>query len=149
MTEPDQRQRAPEETPRRAVLDASAVLAFLQEEPGTEEVESRLDGSVLPSVNLAEVLARITADATDDDAAEETIGTLHDLGVHIEPIFSPAHAATAARLHRTARHLGLSLGDRACLAVTAHAPAERYALTADQAWTRLPAETDITVVAIR
>jgi PIN domain nuclease of toxin-antitoxin system len=135
--------------PDQAVLDASAVLTFLQEEPGAEEVESRLAGSILPSVNLAEVLTRIHIAGSGSSRMAETIGTLQDLGVHIEAVFSTAHAKSAAELHRSASHLGLSLGDRACLVVTQAQPTERYALTADQAWRNLPAECGITVVAIR
>jgi PIN domain nuclease of toxin-antitoxin system len=135
--------------PHRAVLDASAVLAFLQEEPGAEAVECRLNGAILPSTNLTEVLTRIHADATEEGRVEETIETLTEQGVHIEPVFSIHHAATAARLQAAARHLGLSLGDRACLAITQANSDERYALTADQAWAQLPGDLGITVVAIR
>jgi PIN domain nuclease of toxin-antitoxin system len=74
---------------------------------------------------------------------------LTEQGVHIEPVFSIHHAATADRLQAGARHLGLSLGDRACLAVTQAKSDERYAVTADQAWLQLPDDLGITVLAIR
>jgi PIN domain nuclease of toxin-antitoxin system len=138
-------QRAPE----HAVLDASALLALLFEEPGGQEVQARLDGSILSSINLAEVLTRVRAEANEASAVEETIDTLDELGIHLEPVFTSSHAATAAHLQHAAHHLGLSLADRACLAITSDNPAERYALTADTAWTKLPAALGITVVAIR
>jgi hypothetical protein len=85
----------------------------------------------------------------DQNRMDETIATLEDLGVHIEAVFCTAHATKAAELHRDASHLGPFLGDRACLAVTAHDPDEGYALTAERAWNELPTECGITVVIIR
>lgn len=93
------------------VLDASALLAYLHGEPGGERVV--LEGAVASSVNWSEVVQKALAHGTDVD------GLRHDveaLGVDIAP-FSADEAEQAAALWSPGRHLGLSLGDRACLAV--------------------------------
>jgi PIN domain nuclease of toxin-antitoxin system len=133
----------------RAVLDTSAVLALLFGERGGENVAPHLDGAILPAVNLAEVLSKVADRDPDENTGTETIETLTEQGVRIETVFSTAHAAAAARLGVAARHLGLSFGDRACLAVTRAKPNERYARTADEAWAKLPEHLNIGVVTIR
>lgn len=112
------------------VLDASALLALLYRESGAERVAAVLDRAIMSTVNLAEVLGRLARDGRDLAAATEQVRAL--------PIdivsFSTEHAVLAARLLPATRDYGLSLGDRACLALTLERQA--VALTSDVAWTR-------------
>ncbi len=111
-----------------AVLDASALLALVQGEPGGAEVEARLRGSRISAVNLSEVLAKgLERGVGLDDGLER----LEALRLRVEP-FDAALAAAAAALRPATRHAGLSLGDRACLALAGRLGLP--ALTAEGAW---------------
>lgn len=125
------------------VLDASAVLAAIFDEAGSDQVAAHLPGGAISAVNLAEVLAKLR-DLGMPDATVEAI--MEDLQLTILP-FEAAHARDSARLRTLTRAAGLSLGDRACLATARlrRAPA----LTADRAWARLPAETEVKIELVR
>ena len=113
------------------VLDASALLAFLQNEPGCDQVEAALAAAVISSVNWAEVVQKsIAADVAVKGMRED----LEALGLRIIP-FSAEEAGIAAQLWQKTRHAGLSLGDRACLStgIGLDAPV----LTADKIWATL------------
>ncbi len=116
------------------VLDASALLAHLRDEPGADVVaEAIASGAVISAVNLAEVFSRV-ADRGGDPAklaAELTQSGLLDGAITIEP-FTVADAIDVARLRPLTRDAGLSLGDRACLALARRLDAP--ALTADSEW---------------
>lgn len=116
------------------VLDASALLAHLRDEPGADVVaEAIASGAVVSTVNLAEVFSRV-ADRGDDPAklaAELTQSGLLDGAITVEP-FTAADAIDAGRLRPLTRDAGLSLGDRACLALARRLDAP--ALTADTDW---------------
>ena len=114
-----------------AVLDSSAVLAVLREEPGAAAVEPLLPGAVLSVVNLAEVLAVLLRQGMP--AAEASVA-VELLGLRLEPA-DEALASSAAAIAGASRAQGLSLGDAFCLAT---AKALRLpAVTADRAWSRL------------
>ena len=115
------------------VLDASAILAFLQQEPGAARVESALleERCHLLTINLAEVLSRLSDWQVPVAEAEARI-TATD--VELVP-FDRELARLTADLRQHTRHLGLSLGDRACLALTRATSAR--ALTADRSWVTL------------
>jgi ribonuclease VapC len=116
------------------VLDASALLAHLRDEPGADVVaEAIAGGAVISTVNLAELFSRV-ADRGDDPAklaAELTESGLLDGAITVEP-FTAADAIDAGRLRPLTRDAGLSLGDRACLALARRLDAP--ALTADTDW---------------
>ncbi len=116
------------------VLDASALLAHLQDDPGGDVVADAIaGGAVISTVNLAEVFSRV-ADRGDDPAklaAELTQIGLLDGAITVEP-FTAADAINAGRLRPLTRDAGLSLGDRACLALARRLDAP--ALTADTDW---------------
>lgn len=118
------------------VLDASALLAYLREEPGADVVAAAIaDGAAISTVNLAEVFSR-SADRGIDPAklaAKLTEGGLLDGAITVEP-FTIADAIDTACLRPATRDAGLSLGDRACLALARRLDAP--ALTADAAWDR-------------
>ena len=123
-----------------AVLDASALLAWLFEEPGWEVVDPLLPAAVLSTVNLAEVWQKLDRHGVDADRALRRVRLL---GVHTEP-FSDEDAVLAARLWSGGRRVGLSLGDRCCLAVAARLG--RTALTADRSWGGLGLSVDVRVI---
>ena len=118
------------------VLDASALLAYLWQEPGHETVAQRIEQStvMMSSVNLSEVLSR----AADKGMSPPAMAALQAaLPFEIIP-FDRAQAQTAASLRPPTKALGLSLGDRACLALAIERQA--VALTADQVWQELEIE---------
>lgn len=94
------------------VLDTSAVLAFINEEPGSNRVEPHLRTAPISAVNLAEVVTKLQERGFDDAAIDEA---LHLLALDVQP-FEPDVASVAGKLHGTTRHAGLPLGDRDCLA---------------------------------
>ncbi|GAA2932009.1 PIN domain-containing protein [Microbacterium luteolum] len=110
------------------VLDASAVLAFLQGEPGADQVEGVLDEAVVGAANWAEVAQKVRAAGADWGVAS---GLLRSYELTIEPV-SYADAEAAAAMWK--RGSGLSLGDRLCLALARRLDAP--VLTADRAWGR-------------
>jgi PIN domain nuclease of toxin-antitoxin system len=116
------------------VLDASALLAHLRDEPGADVVaEAVAGGAAISAVNLAEVFSRAADRGADPAtlAAELTRIGLLDGAITVEP-FTAADAIEMARLRPLTRVAGLSLGDRACLALARRLGAP--ALTADAAW---------------
>jgi ribonuclease VapC len=116
------------------VLDASALLAHLRDEPGADVVaEAIASGAVISTVNLAEVFSRAADRGADPAklAAELTQSGLLDGAITVEP-FTAADAIDAGRLRPLTRDAGLSLGDRACLALARRL--DTPALTADTDW---------------
>ena len=115
-----------------AVIDASAVLAWLGDEPGADTVAGRLDGSFLSAVNLSEVLHKHLAVGTlSGPEAAGFAGDLASLGLFVVS-FGEREAAMAAVMWDETRHLGLGLADRACMATAVRLGLP--ALTADRAW---------------
>jgi ribonuclease VapC len=113
------------------VLDASAVLALLNQEPGKDKVQATLDEAVISSVNASEVLTKLVdADMSIDEAKE-----VFDL-LSIPVIdFDKSLAEEAASLRAATRKKGLSLGDRCCLALGLHLGLE--IITAEREWAKL------------
>lgn len=128
------------------VIDASALLAYVLGETGGESVSDALmtGCSLLSAVNYAEVIAvlsdyGVSSEQLARDFAEKNIIDLVEI-----TDFTPDLAEVAAELRQVTRSLGLSLGDRACLALakTRNLPA----LTADRKWSEVP---DVVVKVIR
>ena len=113
------------------ILDASALIAVLAEEAGSERVEPHLYGAAISCVNLSEVIAKfVDKGLAAKDAAALTTG----LGLDVHPFDEP-QAVRAGQLRTATRALGLGLGDRACLALALELG--RPVLTADREWSRL------------
>lgn len=123
------------------VLDASALLSFLQDEPGSHRIEAVLPEAVICSVNWSEVVQKTVAAGVDVNGMRED---LEALGLRILP-FSVEEAELAGRLWQQTKQAGLSLGDRACLSTGIRMNAS--VLTADQIWTTL--NLPVTVHCIR
>lgn len=125
----------------RYVLDASALLALLHGEKGSEELTPELMSfSVACTVNLAEVHSKLVKNGVQpEDAWEAAIATVRE----VVP-FTSEHARLAGGLVPHTRSLGLSLGDRACLAVGLELNVP--VITADQSWKSLRLGIPIRVI---
>ena len=124
----------------RVVLDASAALALLKAETGGEVVSRLGEDALISSVNLAEVVAKLIDHGQPPEAAEAVASVLPFDVV----IFDGPMALRAGKLRAAARSRGLSLGDRACLAL-----AQREglpALTADRAWAGLDIGVEVRLI---
>jgi len=125
----------------KIVLDASAILAVLNQEPGSEKLTPEmLSRAAVCTVNLAEVHSKLVSRGGDpDEAWEDTLSAVH------EPVaFSAEHARIAGGLVAQTRPYGLSLGDRACLALGTALGAPVY--TTDQSWKNLKIGVRIHVI---
>lgn len=122
------------------VFDASVVLAVLFEEPiGNLQFGDLLEG-LLSSVHYSEILARCVDRGMGADLAERQIARLN---IAIVP-FDAGNARQAAQLREATRHRGLSLGDRACLALARREGLP--VLTADRQWEGLDIGVDIRLI---
>ncbi len=120
------------------VLDASAVLAYLQQEKGQDRVEAALDAAPcwMTTVNTCEVLSKLCEKGMPPKEAEAAVD---DLGLVVMD-FDAQLARLAASLRVRTRAIGASLGDRACLALAqqvAHTQDTPVVQTAERAWTQL------------
>ena len=125
----------------RIVLDASVVLALLNQESGANGLTpDLLSNATSSTVNLAEVQSKlVSAGGTPDEAWEDTLSPIREG----EP-FTEEHARIAGSLVAQTRTLGLSLGDRACLALGLVLKAPVY--TADKSWKNLKLGVRIHVI---
>ena len=124
----------------RFVLDSSAVLAMLWTEPGAGVVNDNAENAMISSVNLAEIIAKIHDRGFGEDNANFV---LNDLNPEIVP-FDRDQAIAAGHLRASTRQKGLSLGDRACLALALQQKAT--VLTADKTWSELDLGLEIKVI---
>jgi len=122
------------------VLDASALLAYLKDEPGSDRVDGVLAESVMSSVNWAEVVQKSIAAGVEVDGM---LNDLQSLGLTVEP-FMPEDGEMAGRLWAQTRQAGLSLGDRACLSLGLRLGVP--VLTSDRAWASLTLSLDVQVI---
>ena len=116
----------------RVVLDASAVLALLNNESGADKLTPELlSNATCSTVNLAEVQTKlVSAGAAPDEAWEDTLSPIREAAP-----FTDEQARIAGSLVAQTRAFGLSLGDRACLALGLALKAPVY--TADRSWKKL------------
>jgi ribonuclease VapC len=125
----------------RSVLDASALLALLKRELGSDQVALAIEsGSEISAVNLAEVVAKLAEATMPEPMIHET---LDSLGLDVVP-FDHRLAYRSGLLRVATKQYGLSLGDRCCLAL-----AQDHGLpllTADQVWRQLSVGVSIQVI---
>lgn len=113
-----------------AVLDASALLTLLQDEPGSERVHKLIGKAGMSAVNLAEVVGKLHFAGMD----KSTVAEILDLAIEILPLDDQT-ARAAGELLPLTKHRGLSLGDRCCLAsALVH---EVPVITSDRDWGEL------------
>jgi len=124
-----------------SVLDASALLALLHNEKGADKVEEAIfNKAVMSSVNWTEVIQKaiarnISVDNLDNELAELGLSFLS---------FDMQQAYIAGSLWQQTKELGLSLGDRACLALAIHL--DLPVLTADKIWQQLDIGVSIQLI---
>ncbi len=112
-----------------SLLDASAILAALYDEPGVTRVhEALIEGAAMSTVNVAEVSAHLRA---RDWTSGQVKDVFEDLGIDVLP-FDRATALLSGGYRSRTHHLGLGLGARACLATARRL--RLPVLTADRAW---------------
>jgi len=120
-----------------AVLDASAVMAWLNLEIGGSEVTSLIARAAISAVNLSEVVTKLAEREENSAVVREMIDLLPCAVVD----FDSAQATAAGLMRTKTRRAGLSLGDRACLALAA-----TYGLpawTSDRAWAKVDVGVDV------
>lgn len=123
-----------------AVLDASALLAYLHQEPGWKLVQSALAGGCIGAVNWSEVALKAVRNGLD---VPRIRSLLRDMEFAIFP-FTPEQAEIAANLWPATRTHGLSLADRACLALALER--KLPVLTADRVWSDLVLGIDVRLI---
>jgi ribonuclease VapC len=122
------------------VLDTSALLAALWGEPGSDRVDRVVGTARVSAVNLSELVAKLV----DRGASEADIDSvLDDLGVTVVPM-DERQARIAGLMRRTTRSAGLSLGDRACLALALMDGLP--VLTTDRVWASLDIGVKVEVI---
>jgi len=125
------------------ILDASAVLASLRDEEGGRRVDEVIDGALMSTVNLCEVITHFAKQGGGRDQIHSLVSGLpcHFVSPSEEVAFE------AGLMRKSTAKAGLSLGDRICLAEARRL--DRVALTADRAWTRVADELGVRIELIR
>ena len=125
---------------KETVLDATALLALLQEEPGAETVAEAIPHASISTVNLAEVVGKLADSGMPEEAVQ---GALAGLGIKVIP-FDEDLAYRTGLLRPLTSAYGLSLGDRACLALGQRL--SQPVLTADRVWASLKIGVKVRVI---
>jgi PIN domain nuclease of toxin-antitoxin system len=119
------------------ILDASAIIAVLKREPGAERVASVAEGARVSALTIAEVATWLVMEGVPGEQAHAAISLFR---LTVEP-FDEVRALAAGVLFAKTRHRGLSLGDRACLALALELRMPVF--TGDRAWRDLDIGADI------
>lgn len=128
---------------RHHLLDASALLALIFNEPGADRVREVIDDSRIHAVNLAEAMRKLVSLGMPPD---KVIARLGELNLEVIEELSVKQVHEIARLAPEAKRLGLSLGDCLCLAVAESSGA--VAVTAERRWSELRGRS-VKIVQIR
>jgi PIN domain nuclease of toxin-antitoxin system len=123
-----------------AILDSSAILAVLNDEPGADLVVAVIDDALVSTVNYAEVVAKLVERGS---TAVEAQSALQSLALTMMD-FDIALAQRTGVLRRETMNRGLSLGDRACLALAEREGAP--AMTGDRSWVGAVASVEIRLI---
>jgi ribonuclease VapC len=125
------------------VLDASVILAAILGEAGGDSVFDLLDDAIVSTVNIAEVYTYAAINNLAPDAIDAFFA---DSGIEVAP-FDKDHAVMAGHLASLTRKVGLSLGDRSCLALAKLRNAD--VLTADRQWQQVADAVGLTITLLR
>jgi PIN domain nuclease of toxin-antitoxin system len=123
-----------------AVLDASALLALLNAEPGADLVAAALPEAIISAINLSEVVAKLADAGMPEAAIREALQSLR-LDVMA---FGDEQAYDAGLMRPATRSSGLSLGDRGCLSLARRLGLS--ALTADRGWEDLSIGAEVRMI---
>ena len=124
----------------KSVLDSSVLLAILKNEQLDDEIQEAIEGAAMSAVNFTEVWTKIYDFGLTEDPRIESLFSLLS---RIEP-FTELQARLAADLRPATKRAGLSLGDRACLALALTIRGEVY--TADRQWQNVNVGCDIHLI---
>lgn len=126
----------------KVILDTSAVLAFLFQEPGAEQVSPVLEtaSGIISSVNYAELVSKLIDHEMSPAIIRETL-----FGLELEVVdHDQAQAFITGELRAVCKQYGLSLGDLACLALSM--TKQLPVLTADRVWLNIPVQAEVRVI---
>jgi len=124
----------------RYVLDASCLLALINEEDGRDIVQKALPGSIMSSVNVSEVVTVLTRLGIPHEKIRSTIKNL----VHSVIPFDEEQAYIAGQFYIKTQEKGLSFGDRACLSLGK--AKNMSVLTADRPWSQVDCGVDVQLI---
>jgi PIN domain nuclease of toxin-antitoxin system len=119
------------------VVDSSAVLAAIKDEPGGDEVERDIRGARISAVNLSEIIGWL---AERGFASENIVRIVTSFDLTVE-VFDRSRALAAGLLAAQTKRRGISFGDRACLALTAELGLP--VVTGDRNWRNLDIGVDV------
>jgi ribonuclease VapC len=122
------------------VLDSSAILAEFLKESGGDLVRASQGTHYVSAVNFAEVYSKLA----DLGVTVENFESVRAIEPFVVMEFDRSQAILSAQLRPATKHLGLSLGDRACLALAIREKAT--VLTADRTWSNLDLGIEIKVI---
>ncbi|MEM1310629.1 MAG: type II toxin-antitoxin system VapC family toxin [Cyanobacteria bacterium P01_H01_bin.153] len=122
------------------VLDASALLALVNQEPGQDIVAEVLAQACVSALNASELVAKLTDQSLSEAEVQEVLAALNLQIV----AFDERQGLMAGYLRSQTKHLGLSLGDRTCLALGLLQQCK--VITADKAWAKLDLGIEIQVI---
>ena len=124
----------------KIIFDSSAILALLNEETGKEIASENLDRAIVSTINITEVATVLIRKGLN---SKEIFNLLKETFLHIED-FDLEQSFIAASIDEVTKNRGLSLGDRACLALAKSK--NLPVLTADKAWKELDIEVKIKLI---
>jgi PIN domain nuclease of toxin-antitoxin system len=124
-----------------SILDASAVIALIDNEPGADQVAGAIQaGAAMSAINVAEVVSKLSERGFSPEAIGDAVAAFAFERID----FDTTLALEAGLLRAPTRHLGLSLGDRACLALARRLGLP--AITADRNWARASVGVTVQVI---
>ena len=122
------------------VLDASALLALIHREPGSERVAPMMPRAVIGAVNMAEVVGKLAYGGLPEDSIRAALGPL---GIHAVA-FDEEQALEVGLLRNRLGRSGLSLADLSCLVLAGRLGVP--AITADRQWLEVDADVDVIMI---
>ena len=122
------------------VFDSSVLIAILRQEPGSEVGEQSLNDALISTVNLAEVATYLARNSVPPETINDALAAFP---IEVVP-FDREQGLIAGCLYPACKSLGLSLGDRACLALAKSKSLP--VLTADKAWLELKINVDVKTI---
>lgn len=122
------------------VVDASAILALLNQESGSEEVLQFIGNATISTVNLSEIIAKLAEGGIPEQDIQQILSNFH---LKVVP-FDEEQALIAGMLRPASKPIGLSFGDRACLALGI--VLNKPVITTDRLWSNLNVGIEIRVV---
>lgn len=128
---------------KKVILDTSALIALLKQEPGHERISGVIANSAISLVNLSEFIAVLARSGVSEDDIDEIIT---DLVPEVIPFFENISIKTG-KLATITQEYGLSLGDRACIATGDYYKMAIY--TTDKVWAKLDHITSTDIIVIR